>query len=142
MIVGLRDLYPFIHAELPRLRAGLASVIPANAPTTHMTVAIAEVEAWFMQENTHFARIDPACTRSAIRVATGYDIDVDLAETLPHPAETLDLSYKVGNKRYTKSKKNISRTVDALDYAHLYLDRRAMLVSFDDFATQIELFLT
>ncbi|MGA8814967.1 MAG: hypothetical protein WB523_20640, partial [Candidatus Sulfotelmatobacter sp.] len=137
LILGLRDLYPLSLAELGLLRAGLASVLPTTAPTTHITVAVAEVEAWFMQENTHFLRIDRACTRAAIQAATGYDIDLDLAENLLHPARTLDQAYRVGSKRYSKKKKSVSRTVRALDYGHLYLDRRAMLGSFDEFATQM-----
>jgi hypothetical protein len=142
LILGLRDLYPFSIADLAALKAGLASVLPATAPTTHVTVAIAEVEAWFMQENTHFIRINRACTRPAIQAATGHDIDLDLAESLPHPAETLNLAYRVGNRSYSKKKKCVRRTVRVLDYDHLYLDRRAMLRSFDEFATQIERFLT
>ncbi len=142
LILGLRDLYPLSFGELPALRAGLGTILPTGNPQAHITIAVAEVESWFMQENTHFGRIDPACTRAAIQATTGFDIEMDSAEALPHPAVTLDTAYRIGGKRYKKSKKHISRTVRAIDCEHLYLDRRAMLASFNEFAVHIEKFLT
>lgn len=141
IILGLRDLYPSNYADLLSLKTKLHSILPTANPPAKITIAIAEVEAWFLQENKHFAFINPACTKQAIRAATGYDIDVDMAETQFKPSKTLDDAYKVGGERYSKKKWSTHRTVFALDYAHLYLDRRKMLSSFDEFVTEIENFL-
>ncbi|MDH4985111.1 DUF4276 family protein [Aminobacter anthyllidis] len=142
LIVGLRDLYPLTHADLLDLRTGIGSVLPPGPPLVDVVIALTEVEAWFMQENTHFHRIDEACTKAAILAAIGYDIDLDLAENLPHPAKSLNDCYKIAKKSYNKSKKKVSRTIKSLDFAHLYLDRRARLASFNEFALKIEDFLT
>jgi len=140
LILGVRDLYPSSHADLPVLIADIATYLPAGGTPIEIVVAVAEIEAWFMQENLHFPKIDPSINRASVLATLHYDIDVDHAETLPHPAASLDQAYRIGSKRYTKSKARVSRTVKWLDYEHLYLDRRPMLQSFDSFVTHLESF--
>jgi len=142
LVLGLRDLYPMSHNELPLLQAGIASVLPVGNPPATIVVAVAEVESWFVQENTHYARIDANLTQNAIFAATGFDINAGLAESLAQPSATLDQAYGLVGMRYTKKKSHVGRTVGALDFEHLYLDRRQMLNSFNEFANQIEIFLT
>ncbi|MCW3848651.1 hypothetical protein OF829_15555 [Sphingomonas sp. LB-2] len=140
IIIGLRDLYPLSHADLPVLSQSINSQLPAAGTIVSVIIAVAEVEAWFVQENLHFPIIDAAITRDSIQTAFNYDIDNDLAENLSNPALSLDSFYKIANKRYTKKRARISRTVGALDIDHLYLDRRVMLPSFDSFALELENF--
>lgn len=140
LILGLRDLFPLLHTDLLNLKSGIASVLPQGALPVHVTIAVAEIEAWFVQENTHFPRIDPQLSSANIHAQLGYDITTALAEDLLNPASTLNEIYQLAGKAYSKSKKRVGRTVGALDMGHLYLDRRAMLSSYDEFVGRLDNF--
>ncbi|MDG2515633.1 hypothetical protein P7B04_23470 [Sphingobium yanoikuyae] len=141
LIVGVRDLYPQPAASLPVVQAAIAPHLPVGAAVVFMAIAVQEVEAWFLQEETHFAKVDPALTSASIKSATGYDIHNDLSEEVAHPAGLLNDIYRIAGKAYRKTKKHVERTVDALDYHHLYLARRPVLDSLDALLLQLDNFL-
>ena len=67
-IVGLRDVRPdFTRADIPRLVAGLRQRIRTALCPVEFVLAVMEIEAWFLAEASHFARVDPAITPAAIR---------------------------------------------------------------------------
>ncbi|QEM68235.1 DUF4276 family protein [Geobacter sp. FeAm09] len=137
MIIGLRDVYPFQHSDITKLQSCLYAGLPVDHPSINLHLAIMEVEAWFLEEINHFKNIDPKITESEL-VNNGFDININLASDLPHPAETLDNIYKAVGKRYIKDKKRIQRTVNALSYEELYINVRSKSTSFDGFLTSIE----
>ena len=62
-IIGIRDVRPdFTHADIPRLEAGLAKHIKTSLIPVEFILAVMEIEAWFLAEVSHFAKIDPGIT--------------------------------------------------------------------------------
>ncbi|MBS3025557.1 hypothetical protein [Acidiphilium multivorum] len=140
-MLGLRDLFPLSHSQLQVLKRALSNVLPSSPPDVKMTVAITEIEAWFVQEDLHFPKINPACTPQAILQKTGFDIEKDTSEGLAQPSKFLREAYHIGKTTYNKKKRLVVRTISSLDMENLYLNKRSLLTSFDEFVSNIEGFL-
>jgi hypothetical protein len=120
-IIGLRDVRPdFAHADIPRLEVGLRKYIKSSLIPVEFILAILEIEAWFLAEFTHFPKIDPAITAAAIVATLGFDPERDDMSARVTPADDLNRCYAIGGKSYQKHM--AKDTVEALDYASLYLD--------------------
>lgn len=137
-IIGLRDVFPLGHADIPKLQSALATGLPTGGQVpVEMHLAILEVESWFLDEITHFQRIDPSLTLASI-TAGGFDIVGTLGEVWENPAQTLDNIYKLCGKRYKKKKNHIQRTVNSLSPDELYVNVRLRAPSFDRFLASLE----
>jgi hypothetical protein len=120
-IIGLRDVRPkFTYTDITRLEAGLRRYIKTSLIPVDFILAIMEIEAWFLAETTHYQKIDPAITLPAIRATLGFDPENDDMERRANPADDLDRCYRIAGKAYQKSKAH--ETVEALDYARVYLE--------------------
>jgi len=118
-IVCVRDVYPkFSHAEIPRLEASLPLYVRTRPIVVEFVLSIMEVEAWFLAEHSHFARIDPAISLTAIRSSLRFDPERNDMQLRLAPAADLDDCYALAGKRYVKG--NAQATVDAIDYAEVY----------------------
>lgn len=137
-IIGLRDIYPIESAKLPRVVHSMRPHLPQNPIPSSVVLAVAEVEAWFIEEETHFERIDITLTRDTIFHAVGYDIYSGDAENIIHPANQLHLIYGIGGKAYRKTANQVARTIGALDMANLYLNARQRSASLDRFIRVLE----
>jgi hypothetical protein len=125
-IIALRDVRPgFTHLEVPQLEKGLRTYIKTSLAPVDFILAILEVEAWFLTEFTHFPRIDPAITVAAIRATLGFDPERDDMSTRLMPADDLNRCYAIGGKSYQK--RMAKDTVEALDYALVYLSLPAKI---------------
>ncbi|MDR0613125.1 MAG: hypothetical protein LBG45_06560 [Dysgonamonadaceae bacterium] len=131
LIIGLRDVYPD-NDKVASLRKYLNFGIPADVPT-HIVLAVNEVEAWFLAEENHYSKIDTRLTLAMVNKIAGIDVSKDSTETVVHPTEKLQLIY-----RYSKSKNKVSRIVDALDYANLYINVRQRNNSLAEFFTHLD----
>ena len=116
-IIGLRDVFPKTHAEIGLLRRGLQSSMPNGTLKTEIHLAEMEVEAWFLAEGTHFARVNSSLTPTRIRQG-GFDI-TQPCENWANPAKTLHQIYKLEGLAYKKSAKQVKRTLDALSRTEL-----------------------
>lgn len=141
-ILGLRDVYPKTHAEIPALVQWLHYKVPTRFLPINILLAIMEVEAWFLAETTHFTRIHPSLTIDVVKSILRFDPTVDSVELRPNPAKDLDDVYKSVRFAYTKRKNNCIRTINALDYSSLYLSLRSRITSLNDFLFEIDSFLT
>lgn len=141
LIIGLRDLYPLPRGELQDLKKGLAYKLPTAGVPTHVIVAVMEVEAWFAQDLHHFANIHPSLTPPFLASAFPVDLRTTSAEELEHPSEYLQGVYRLIGKGYRKSRSQVARTVNAIDYANLFFNLRGLLPSFDEFAQLIDDFI-
>jgi hypothetical protein len=120
-IIGLRDVRPkFTHADVPKLEALLPRYIKTSLIPVVFILAIMEIEAWFLTESTHFGKIDPLITVAAIKATLGFDPENEDMEQRSAPADDLNNCYQIGGKGYVKH--NAQDTVDALDYAIIYLE--------------------
>jgi hypothetical protein len=116
----VRDVRPdFAHADIPDLERGLPKYIKTSLIPVEFILAIMEIEAWFLAETTHFPKLDPAITVAAIKAAYGFDPENDDMEQRLAPADDLNNCYAIAGKTYQKHL--AQDTVDALDYADIYL---------------------
>jgi hypothetical protein len=141
-IIGLRDVYPSPRSDLASIYAGLGKGLPIGEVAPEMHLAVMEVEAWFLAEVTHFARLHHTLSASFI-VAAGFDVVGTAGDAWDHPAEVLDSIYKLANLRYmtargAKSKKRVQRTLRALSLDELYVRVRPRIPAFDGFISNLE----
>ncbi len=120
-ILGLKDIFPKTYSDLPLLERGAKYRVPTKIPTD-VLLAVAETEAWFLAEHSHFQKIDARLTLKTIKDNFGHDLTIDDVEKILHPALELDNIYKHVGKRYKKHRNNLSRTMKALDFNNLYLN--------------------
>ncbi|MES1225488.1 MAG: hypothetical protein ABUT20_58960 [Bacteroidota bacterium] len=120
-ILGLRDIYPKTHTDLPAIKRVIKYGIPTKPIPTDILLAVTEIESWFMAEYLHFEKIDSRLTHSLIKTNFLHDLINDNVEMIIHPSAELHKIYSSVGKKYAKKTKTISRTVKSLDYSHIYL---------------------
>jgi hypothetical protein len=139
-IIGLRDVRGnFSHADIPKLEASLRRYLKTSLIPVEFILAVMEVEAWFLAETTHFAKIDPAITVEAIKAKLGFDPEHDDLEKRDAPAQDLNNCYALGGKIYEKH--TAAQTVMALDFARMYLEIPQRFNYLQRFIASIESFL-
>lgn len=137
MIIGLRDVYPFGPHEIPQLKESLLIGLPEGPIPIHLHLAVMEIEAWFLEEISHFNKIDDRLEIKNLE-ANGFDPNKIRADQILNPAKTLDDIYKTVEKRYAKNRRQIQRTVDALSYENLYINVRQQSASLNEFINSLE----
>lgn len=140
-VIGLRDVYPKKHYEIKLLKRALEYGLPQNLVPTKILLAIMEIEAWFLSEVTHFEEIDKKLNLKFIKKNLNFDPEKDNIQKRYHPSEDLNKIYQLVNKTYNKSKRNVERTVNVLDYSIMYLVLPGKMSSLSDFITHIDNFL-
>lgn len=140
MVLGLRDIFPLPTTDLPRLISGIKSVLPTGPIPVEITIAIREVEAWFIAEHTHFERVNPALTTAHIQTSLGVDLTTAIVQDIPNPADFLHEIYRLVGMAYRKKRNQIQRVVDHLDYDRLVIDVAPKVSSLGRFCSQLEAF--
>jgi hypothetical protein len=119
-ILAVRDVRPtFTLNDIPRMKAAFNGVLPKAPVAPQLILAALEVEAWFIADHSHFARIDPALTPSYVQRAIGIDLINQPVELVAEPATLLNDIYALVGATYTKSAADAARTVRALDFGLL-----------------------
>ncbi|MCB9098895.1 MAG: hypothetical protein H6632_05090 [Anaerolineales bacterium] len=140
-LIGIRDVRPrFTYGDIPKLEVSLLKYIKTKLAPVTFILAIMEIEAWFLAETTHFPRIEPSITVTAIRARLGFDPENDDMEQRPYPSDDLNSCYAIGGKTYAKHQVKV--TVDALDYAFIYTELRSKISYLDRLISVIDDFLT
>lgn len=137
LIVGLRDVYPIAPNEIQQLENALQIGLPTGTLPIHLHLAIMEIEAWFLEETTHFQRVDQNITLQTL-MTNGFDCNAIQAHSLSHPADTLDKIYQTVGKRYAKKSNQIQRTIEAISYEELYENTRHKAPSLECFISSLE----
>ncbi len=141
LILGLRDLHPQPLSDLAKVKARLSYRVPTADVPTHILLAVAEIEAWFLQEHSHFSRIDQNLDITTFKAQFNFDPLVDCAELQVAPAAKLHQIYASVGKAYHKDRRRVQRTVNALDYAEMYLSLPDKLPHFKEFINHLNNFL-
>lgn len=137
-IIGLRDAYPlFDHSTLKNAGTYVNTGIPRGRVPVNLHLAVMEIEAWFLEETSHFQRVNPTISTAHL-VAAGFDPTTIKAQSLPTPAKTMHTIYRSVGNRYDKNKQMVSKVVNALCYETLYIDTRTRSSSLDHFVQRIE----
>ena len=119
-IVCIRDVYPsFLHAEIPELESSLPKYVKIKPIIVDFVLSIMEIEAWFLRECSHFPRIDPQITLPKIVATLGFNPQDEDMSLRTSPCDDLRNVYALGGKAYSKG--DAQTTIDALDFAEIYL---------------------
>lgn len=121
LIIGIRDVHPECsRQDINKLRSGLSSSIQTVSELpVHFQLAVMEIEAWFLAENTHFRRFDRRLTQARIVNELGFFPDDDIAETREIPSEDLDRIHGIIGRSYDKSHAVVIKVVSSLSYQNL-----------------------
>ena len=144
-IIGIRDLYPRPLADLSVLlgldRRSINFGLRTSPIKVQWIFALMETEAWFLAEHTHFHRLHPCISCEKIYLDLGFDPRVEDMELRAHPAFDLHSIYSLKGLSYQKTPEQIVRTINALDFAHIYVDMehvkqlRLLTEAVEDFIT-------
>jgi len=138
-VFGILDVRPkYKRNEIEKLKTGLYYNLPQKTLKTKFILSIMEIEAWFLAEENHFKKIDISLTSELIINKFGYDLSTYNTELFDEPACLLNSIYSLVGKRYTKKSSRISRTVESLDYANLYINVRGRNKSFSNLLEELE----
>lgn len=141
-IIAVRDVYPVANvADVPTLRSGLHYGIKTSPIRPVFVLGVMEIESWFLGETSHFERLDARLNRTSITGVLGFDPWVIHPETRPKPSDDLAKIYASVGLGYSKKKHQVQRTVNALDYADLYLNTRG-IADLDDLSKELNRFFT
>ena len=139
VILGLMDLYPKTLEELDVFEAGLKKGLDFPGQTIRIFLAVAEVEAWFLSEFSHFEKLDPSLGLGRVKTDTGFDpITQNVEQTVRHPAGKLKEIYSLAGILYRKREAETHRLVSILDYTEIYTSVRDVSQSLDRFITGLE----
>lgn len=130
-IIGLRDLHPVSKQDLSKVERFLNYGVPTKGIPISQFIAIMETEAWFIEEHTHYEKLDPTMTIEEI-VKKGYDIVSIAGHDWPIPAEVLRDIYAHWGIVYEKRRDAINRTINALSSEELYVTVREKSPSLDN----------
>jgi hypothetical protein len=142
VIIGVRDVYPLLLSDLPNLRNGLRYPLRTQPVSVDFVLGVMEIEAWFLAEHTHFSRIHPRLSASRIAVLHGFDPSVEDMQLRTNPAFDLHNAYSLEGLAYQKKGSQIQRTVEALDYAEMYLEHKTKFPDFAVFMRVIDQFFS
>jgi hypothetical protein len=143
-ILGLRDLYPKSLSEKGQVEGGIKGwlklVQPMGIPI-YITLAVMEIEAWFLAEWHYFDKLDNRLSPDFILQKLGLDLrNIDVKQRL-HPSQDLDEIYRLVSRNYDKSEKNSQEIINNLDYEFLYLDLVKSVNQLKKFIDEIDSFL-
>ncbi len=141
MILGLRDLHPHALRDLNKVKLASRKYVPTKTVSPEILISVMEVEAWFIAEHSHFAKIHSSLTPHTIRAATGIDVTTHDVESIPLAAATLHDIYQIAGDEYTKRAKNALRTIETLDYAAVYMSLNSRVRHLGYLIDKIEEFL-
>lgn len=136
-VIGIRDVYPN-NSQIGLLRKFLYLGIPATPLSIKIVLAVNEIESWFLAEENHYSAISSQLNISLANQEAGIDITKQSTEVIIHPADTLNKIYQHAGLAYHKTKKQIQRTVNNMDYANVYIGVRARNCSLDELLSFIE----
>lgn len=140
-VLGIRDVYPMPRSSIPTLRATMARVLSPKQLPIDVILAVMEVEAWFLGEYTHLAKIGSGIDVQRVASCFGFDPSAENMEARANPAADLHNVYGLVGCAYQKTKRQIQRTVEVLDYPNLYVALPARMASLHELVTMLDRFL-
>ncbi len=142
-IIGLRDLYPIGYEKKERIQNRLkALLVNEDLIYTKMILAVMEIETWFIAEFNHYQNLDKHLTLEEISSVIDLQNIENFEREISHPANTLNNIYQLINKHWTKSEKQIRRTVEAIDYENLYLHTKEKVPSLKELIDTLDEFFS
>jgi hypothetical protein len=139
-VVCVRDVHPIGRTEIERLRRELTFRVPTKPIEVRFVLSIMEIEAYFLAEHTHFAKIDPQITIDSIKQMLGFNPVEDDMMQRDRPADDLKACYQVASQKYDK--KNCQHTINALNLTEIYLEFPKKFPELQGFVQLLDEFLS
>ena len=149
-IVGLKDLrgeqnsQKMSLADLPKIELASKVIEKYCSPlSTHIVIAVMEIETWFLAETNHYACIDEKLTKTKILSEIDnlrFNPYIDDLTLIPQPAEYLKKLYQIAGKSYSKKRVHRERTIECLDYANIYIVLKNRVVKLKELVIEIDKF--
>lgn len=136
-IIGIRDVYPHAIEDLPEVQTYALEGLPSGGSPIDIILAVMEVEAWFLEELSHYNRLDSEMTVARIQ-EKGFDLISKRGHEWPQPAQTLHAIYSHWKKAYKKKENQINRTINALDLDEIYVTVRNNAPSLNELICSLE----
>ena len=141
-IIGLLDLFPKSLDVLEKYEQGLAKDLDGKAIGIRIFVAVKEVEAWFIDEFTHFTKVCETLTPGRVFDLCGYNPQTGCAEVdVNHPAALIKMVYKAVGSNYRKREADTFRMLSNIDFGEIYLSVREKSKSLSQFIEGVEGFM-
>ncbi|OCQ93356.1 hypothetical protein BCD67_03715 [Oscillatoriales cyanobacterium USR001] len=143
-ILGLRDLYPIPLGEKEKIEKGIRGFLKPlqkiGIPIA-ITLAVMEIEAWFLAEWHYFTKLDNRLTPDFILQECGLDLRIIDVEQRVHPTQDLDKIHQLVGSNYDKHEKISQEIINNLDYEFLYLHLVKSVKQLKKFIDEIDDFL-
>jgi len=137
LVIGIRDVYP--ETDIEKLKYYLYfGISPTPNDSVKIILAVNEIEAWFLAEETHYPKISKRISFETANEVAGIDVCKDNTESIFHPSDALKQIYMKGGTTYDKSKEKVQRTVEALNYENLYMNVRNRNNSLNELLTCLD----
>ena len=140
-VLALRDVHPLPRERIPAMRDAMEKVFRRCKIPVRVILSVMEIEAWFIGEYSHFARIDERITLENASRVIGKDVETVDVESIDKPAATLTEIYALGRRPYSKRKGPMLGTIEALDLAEMYLALPDRIPALKTFCDHIDEFL-
>lgn len=142
-VLGLQDLYPKQHHDLEKFKSMISKGLDDENIDIKMCIAVAEIEAWFLGELTHYARIDPQLSHEIIIEKLNFDpVNSDIELEVRHPSKLLDKVYNIAGLSYSKRESEVKRVISSLNYEELYTTTRDKSKSLNNLLENLDYYLS
>jgi len=141
-IYGLRDLFPHERDSLPLLQNAFQEVFSGFEFYNQLTqvIAIMEIEAWFIADYNHFAKMNPRLTTDLINTELKLNTITDSIEDYPHPSQIINQIWHLIGRTYRKRASDSYSICSYLDYTLFCCDEalQTRIPSFTSFLRSID----
>jgi hypothetical protein len=140
-IYGLRDAYTGDNKKMkvnPTALNNWADELTSDhGIDVKITVAIEEVEAWFLAVPSFFLAYNSLLNLEAINSILGFDISNHDIELIAHPSMTIDKVLKSVNLSYKKRLDDAHKIANNLDYSALYFEKASKFSALEKFTQHL-----
>ncbi len=130
-VFGLRDRYTGDKKKPPvdpdAIDGRTRLLTSTHGLQIEVTVAVQEIEAWFLSVPAFFEKYDKSLTVTNIKQMIGLDLSVADVESVGHPATVIHKVLESVSLAYKKRLDDAHKIANALDYAALYADRASKI---------------
>ncbi|MGP6089895.1 hypothetical protein [Antarctobacter jejuensis] len=140
-IIGLRDVRPINRDKISRLRSGIHGSLH-SLEGFHISVhlAVMEIEAWMMAENTHFQRLNEGLTEQRIEDEVGFFPQPNNVSERDDASGDLRSIYSIVDEVYDKTEPSVRRTHGLLSFERICQEVSDDIDDLKDFIDQIRSF--
>jgi hypothetical protein len=126
-VYGLRDRYTGdkrktqINPEAVDRRTAFLEA--EHSIDIEVTIAVEEIEAWFLSIPSFFAKFNEILTLEKINEVLGFDLANTQIELIEHPANVIDKVLQSVQLQYKKKLHDSHAITEKIDYETLYLEK-------------------